>query len=122
MEAVTTRGSFSFSAKGSTMKLLSLDGTEHECPEHVYWLEDGQTLNEIMGTESSDALIGIEKEGAEFQGCPLYQTDSTSLNEEQVEEKGTLCFHYEFIYYSGYTLLKPRFWSLNRCPQSSFVS
>ena len=105
-DGVTTSGSFSFSANGGTMKFLNPDGTEYEWPEYAYWLEDGQALNEVMGTESIDALIGIEKEGAEFLGWTLYQTDSTFLNEELVEEEGILCFPYESIYYSGYTLLK----------------
>ena len=39
-------------------------------------------------------------------GWTLYQTDSTFLNEEMVKEEGILCFPYESIYYSGYTLLK----------------
>lgn len=103
---VTTSGSFSFSANGGTMKFLNPDGTEYEWTEYGYWLEDGQALNEIMGTESVDSLIGIEKEGAKFLGWTLYQADSIFLNEELVEEEGILCFPYESIYYSGYTLLK----------------
>ena len=105
-EDVMTSGSFSFSSNGGTMKFLNPDGTEYEWTEYAYWLEDGQALNDVMGTESIDALIGIEKEGAEFLGWTLYQTDSTFLNEELVEEEGILCFPYESIYYSGYTLLK----------------
>ena len=103
---VTTSGSFSFSANGGTMKFLNSDGTEYEWAEYGYWLEDGQALSEVMGTESADSLIGIEKEGAEFLGWTLYQADSIFLNEELVEEEGILCIPYESIYYSGYTLLK----------------
>ena len=103
---VTTSGSFSFSANGGTMKFLNSDGTEYEWAEYGYWLEGGQALSEVMGTESADSLIGIEKEGAEFLGWTLYQADSIFLNEELVEEEGILCIPYESIYYSGYTLLK----------------
>ena len=103
---VTTSGAFAFSANGGIMRFMNADGVEYEWAEYGYWLENGQALNDIMGTADGDALIGIEKDGAEFLGWTLYQADSTFLSEELVEEEGILCFPYESIYYSGYTLLK----------------
>lgn len=91
----TSTGSFSFSANGGTMGFYTKDGTEFENPVYTYWLDDGQALNDIMGTEAGDALINIENEGKEFAGWTVYEADSVFWNNEPVEEDDMTSFLYD---------------------------
>lgn len=92
---VFTVGSFSFSANGGLMSFHHADGSGSQWPEYAYWLEDGQALNEIMGTDNGAALIGVEKEDAEFLGWTLYEAESVFLGDEPFEAEGILCFMYD---------------------------
>lgn len=91
----STAGSFSFSANGGSMSFYTSDGDEYESAVYTYWLEDNQALNEIMGTEGCDGLIGIKNEGKEFAGWTLYEADSAFWNSEPVEEDGITSFLYD---------------------------
>lgn len=95
---VTTSGSFSFSANGGTMSFHEYDGTEYDNPTYTYWLEAGQALNEVMGTEFAAALIDVKQDGAEFTGWTLYEADSAWWNDEIVEEDDISSFLYDENY------------------------
>lgn len=88
-------GSFSFSANGGSMSFHESDGTIYDSAFYTYWLEDGQALNDIMGTEYGAALISVEKEGSEFAGWTLYEADSAFWNSESVEDEGITSFLYD---------------------------
>lgn len=102
---VTTSGSFSFSANGGTMSFFEHDGTEYDSPYYTYWLEAGQALNDVMGTESAAALISVEKEGAQFTGWTLYEADSAWWNSESADEDGISSFLYNEEYEDSRYLL-----------------
>lgn len=84
---VSTAGVFSLSANGGSMTFRDSDGMEGNFAAYTYWLEDGQTLHDIMGTEYYAELTDITKEGAEFVGWTLYQADSIFWNSESVEDE-----------------------------------
>lgn len=97
-DVITTSGSFSFSANGGTMSFHEYDDREYDNPTYTYWLESGQALNDVMGTESAAALIDVTKDGAEFTGWTLYEADSAWWNNEIVEEDDITSYLYDEQY------------------------
>lgn len=93
-EEDTSGGIFAFSANGGLMNFHEADGREYDAPAYTYWLEGGEALNDIMGTESWAALLETEKEGATFTGWTVYEADSFFWSDEETEEDGYTRFLY----------------------------
>lgn len=87
-------GAFAFSSNGGEMTFFAFD-EEFTSYTYTYWMDDGQALNDIMGTEYGAALIGIEKDGAEFAGWTLYESDAIFWNDEATEEDGITSFLFD---------------------------
>lgn len=86
---------FAFSANGGTMTFMEAEGAQYDATSYTYWLDEGEALNDIMGTAFGAALLDIRKEGAEFAGWTVYAADSVSWSEEPVEEEGFTCMVYD---------------------------
>ena len=101
-------GGFAFTGNGGSITFREADGSEYASPAYAYWLEDGQTLNDIMGTEYGAALIGVEKEGCQFAGWTLYKADDMFWNGEAVQEDDMLCllFNEDDTWGTTYVLLR----------------
>lgn len=93
-ENAESSGAFAFSSNGGEMTFFAYD-EEFTSNTYTYWMDGGQALNDIMGTEYGAALIGIEKDGAEFTGWTLYEGDSAFWNDEPTEEDGITSFLFD---------------------------
>lgn len=104
----SSSGGFAFAANGGELVFFNSEqGEEYSGIGFCYWLDDDQALNDIMGTEYNDALIGIEKEGAEFDGWTLYEAESLFFIEEKHENDELKCFSFtEDEDYGVYALLQ----------------
>lgn len=103
----SSSGGFAFGANGGELTFFTNDQNEYTTSGYVYWMEDDQALNDIMGTENGDALISIEKEGAEFDGWTLYEAESLFFTEEKVENEELKCFSFmEAEEYGFYILMR----------------
>ena len=99
---------FAFSGNGGSIHLFSYNDEEYQTVAYSYALENGQALNDVMGTEYGDALIGVTKDGAEFLGWTLYMADEISWGYEEVYDTEILCLLYNDSGSRGpeYALLK----------------
>ena len=99
---------FAFSGNGGSIHLFSYNDEEYKTVAYSYALESGQALNDVMGTEYGDALIGVTKDGAEFLGWTLYVADEISWGYEEVYDTEILCLLYNDSGSRGpeYALLK----------------
>lgn len=99
---------FAFSGNGGSIHLFSHNDEEYKTVAYSYALENGQALNDVMGTEYGDALIGVTKDGAEFLGWTLYMADEISWGYEEVYDTEILCLLYNDSGSRGpeYALLK----------------
>ena len=95
IEGATTSGIFTFCGNGGVLEFQSFSGEEYTSVGYAYSLEDGQALNDVMGTEYGDSLIGASKDGAEFTGWTLYMADDLFWSYEPVEEEDILCLVYD---------------------------
>ena len=86
-EDAYTSGTFAFTANGGSILFHSYNDEEYKSVSYGYGLEYGQALNDVMGTEYGDSIIGIEKEGAEFTGWTLYMAESIFWSNEPSEEE-----------------------------------
>ena len=107
-EDASTSGFFVLYGNGGSLQFLSSYGDEHTSVGYGYGLEEGQSLNDVMGTEYGDALIGVTKDGAEFLGWTLYVADEISWGYEEVYDTEILCLLYNDSSSRGpeYALLK----------------
>lgn len=94
-EGASSSGSFSLSANGGSLQFLTSDNEEYSCTSYGFSLEEGQALNDIMGTEWNDALIGISKDGAVFTGWTVYMAEDFFLSGEPSEEEDMLSVVYD---------------------------
>lgn len=86
---------FVFLANGGSMTFWTAEGMEFAASAYTYWMESGQALNDIMGTEAGAALLDITGEGASFAGWTVYEADAVNWSEEPVEQEGILCMAYD---------------------------
>lgn len=107
-EDASSSGTFALSANGGSLQFLTSDSEEYTCTSYGYSLDEGQALNDIMGTEWNDALIGIAKDGEVFIGWTVYMAEDFFLSYETVEEEDMLCLVYDENGYEGvlYALLR----------------
>lgn len=94
-EDASSSGTFSLSANGGSLQFLTSDNEEYSCTSYGYSLEEGQALNDIMGTEWNDALIGIAKDGEVFTGWTVYMAEDFFLSGEPSEEEDMLSVVYD---------------------------
>lgn len=108
LEDSSTSGVFDLCANGGVLHFLSRDNQEYTCAAYGFSLEKGQSLNDVMGAENDDSLIGVSKEGATFTGWSVYVADSIFLSYEPVESENMLCLVFDENDYNGvlYVLLR----------------
>ena len=94
-EEASSSGMFSFSGNGGDLRFLTSDNEEYTCTSYGYSLEEGQALNDIMGTEWNDSLIGITKDGAVFTGWTVYMAEDFFLSDEPSDEEDMLSVVYD---------------------------
>lgn len=87
-------GSFSLIAEGGTISFHESSGNEYDLPFYTYWLDDGQTLNDIMGGEFYATIGDVHKDGAEFAGWTLYVADAAFWNDTPADQEGYTSFLY----------------------------
>ena len=63
-EDASTSGIFALCGNGGSLQFLSFYGDEYSSVGYGYGLEEDQALNDVMGTEYGDSLIGSSKDGA----------------------------------------------------------
>lgn len=104
-DGVSSSGAFSFSANGGSISFREADGREYNNPVYTYWLDDGNTLADIMGTESGAELVGVTKDGATFTGWTLYVAESIFWNNEVPDEEDIAAFIYDEEYEDTHYIL-----------------
>ena len=85
---------FAFSANGGSIHFQSYNDEKYKTVAYGYALEYGQSLNDVMGTEYGDAIIGVTKDGAEFLGWTLYVADEITWSRDEVYDTEILCLPY----------------------------
>ena len=107
-EDASTSGIFALCGNGGSLQFLNFYGDEYSSVGYGYGLEEDQALNDVMGTEYGDSLIGSSKDGARFTGWTLYMAEDLFWSYEPVEEEGMLCLVYDENGYEGvqYVLLR----------------
>ena len=107
-EGASSSGVFNLSANGGSMGFRTSDGSEYTSGIYGYTLEEGASLNDVMGTEFNDTLVDISKEGAAFTGWTVYMAEDLFLSHEIVEEEDMLCLVFDENGYEGvvYALLR----------------
>lgn len=107
-EEASSSGVFNLSANGGSMGFRTSDGSEYTSGIYGYTLEEGESLNDVMGTEFNDTLVDISKEGAAFTGWTVYMAEDLFLSHEIVEEEDMLCLVFDENGYEGvvYALLR----------------
>ena len=104
----STSGIFALCGNGGSLQFLSSYGDEYSSVGYGYGLEESQALNDVMGTEYGDSLIGLSKDGAAFTGWTVYMAEDLFLSHEIVEEEDMLCLVFDENGYEGvvYALLR----------------
>lgn len=97
-DVVSTAGAFAFSANGGSITFAEDDGSTFTHDNYTYWLEEGQALSELMGTEFFASIVDVEKEGAEFVGWALYEGDNVYWDSEDPGEESLTCFLFDETY------------------------
>ena len=107
-EDASSSGVFNLSANGGSMQFRTSDGSEYTSGIYGYTLEDGESLNDVMGTEFNDTLLDVGKEGAAFTGWTVYMAEDFFLSHEIVEEEDMLCLVFDENGYEGvvYAILR----------------
>ena len=107
-EGASSNGVFSLSGNGGSLQFLDYNNEEYTCTSYTYSLEDGQALNDVMGTEYGDSLIGITRDDAEFTGWTVYMAEDLFFSTEPAEEEDMLCLVYDENGYDGvmYAMLR----------------
>lgn len=107
-EGTSSSGVFSLSGNGGSLRFLSYSNEEYICTSYTYALEDGQTLNDVMGTEYGDSLMGLTGDGAECTGWTVYMAEDLFFSTEPGEEEDMLCLVYDENEYDGvwYVMLR----------------
>ena len=108
LEGASTSGIFALCGNGGSIQFLNSYGDQYTSVGYGYELEEGQALNDVMGTEYGDSLIGISKDGAEFTGWTVYMAEDLFWSTEIVEEQDMLCLVYDENSYEGvlYAILR----------------
>ena len=94
-EDASSSGTFALSANGGTLQFLTSDSEEYTCTSYGYSLDEGQALNDIMGTGWNDTLIGIAKDGEVFTGWTVYMAEDFFVSSEPSEEEDMLSIVYD---------------------------
>lgn len=94
-EEASSSGTFALSGNGGSLQFFTADNEEYTCTSYGYSLEEGQALNDVMGTPYNDSFIGITKDGEVFTGWTVYMADDFFLSGEPVEEEDMLCVVYD---------------------------
>lgn len=81
---------FTLSANGGTMLFDAEE--DFESTLHTYFVEGGYSLEDAMKSETENALISVEKDGAQFAGWSVYVGDSAQFLDTQAEKDGAECF------------------------------
>lgn len=82
---------FDLRGNGGRLVLLDDQNAEYDSPAYTYQLEEGGALSETMGV-NGHALLGLDKDGAEFTGWTLYEVSTVFWREDPVEADSVLCF------------------------------
>ena len=77
------------------MRFAPVDGSEEfESKVYSYWLENGQSINDLAGNENWDILISVEKDGAEFTGWTVYEGRAVTWDSEESSDENAMTFSY----------------------------
>ena len=74
--------------------MVNADDHEYKTVGYGYALEYGQALNDVMGTEYGDALVGASNEDAQFTGWTLYRAEEIFWGGEPSDEEDVLSLFY----------------------------
>lgn len=91
-DEISTSGLFTFFANGGTMTFLDSEDFQYDSPSYTYWVDEGDALSTLTGTDGWAALIDIQKEGATFTGWTLYQADTLYWSDKPSEDEGSESF------------------------------
>ena len=94
-EDASSSGCFALSGNGGSLQFFTADNEEYTCTSYGYYLDEGQALNDVMGTEWNDALIGIAKDGEVFTGWTVYMAEDFFISGEPSEEEDMLSVVYD---------------------------
>ncbi len=98
-DADETTASITLIANGGNMLFIRSDGSDEiDSPVYSYWLEAGQTINDVMTEEAWHSLVSVEKEGASFTGWSVYEGDFVSWSSEAINDETTTSFEYDNRY------------------------
>lgn len=89
-EEASSSGNFVLSGNGGSLQFFTADNEEYTSTSYGYSLEEGQALNDVMGTPFNDAFIGITKDGEVFTGWTVYMADDFFLSSEPSDEADML--------------------------------
>ena len=83
---------FAFIGSGGSLCLRLEDGSQYTAPTYSYWLQAGQTLEDVMDPAT---LLDVQLDGAEFLGWTLYQAEEMFWGDESTFEEGLMCMTYD---------------------------
>ena len=90
-----TSGTVLLTAGDGMMRFAPVDGSEEfESKVYSYWLENGQSINDLAGNENWDILISVEKDGAEFTGWTVYEGRAVTWDSEESSDENAMTFSY----------------------------
>lgn len=88
---------FIFNANGGTMIFKDEEHESYELDKYTYWLNEGESLNDVMDGSliNSAIMLSVEKEEATFDGWKVYEADSINWSNQEDNEDGYLYFPYD---------------------------
>ena len=92
-----TSSAVAFIANGGMMMFRDFEGEEYESFEFFYWVESGQSVNDIVENqvEGYAEMLSIEQEGKTFAGWAVYECDEITWSAEEGTEDGDMTFETE---------------------------
>ena len=106
-EVGVTTCAISLSGNGGQLVFQAGETTDtYESTVYNYWLEEGQTLTDVMAEGMWDTFVEAKKEGAEFAGWTVYEADSFSWSGESVNDETKISFPFEEMEEFEYIVLE----------------
>lgn len=91
-----TTGAFVFHAGDGTIKLdVTNDKGLSETKQYTYWLEDGQSIADLLTSDMWQSFTNVECEGKTFSGWQLYEATAVRWNEKKSTSSIEQSFEYD---------------------------